>query len=155
MARSSGYLLEARNSQGSVVSQIWRRAQWFSDAAVPDSSGPSMANAQPRNVDQYGLILVSAMVPSDRWLDRSVGDNVHLEVLDPFNGTLLASERMNTKAFGTTGTVPAFYFPRTRLAYVRERSEAGIPLVRIVEYSLQKRTASGGENEAQIPSRLR
>jgi hypothetical protein len=142
--RSDQYTLEQWSTTGRSMRRLQRHVSWYRKLPHPMASTPS---AQPRNVDGEGMLLVYVWVASDswRWIENDEErakarrfSNLHLEVIDPTTGSVLASEVVSVSAL-TVGAIPERFFPGTRLGYRYATSDAGMTAVHIVEYGLTAR----------------
>jgi hypothetical protein len=151
---AQGYALELWSPAGKLIRTYRRHASWFPDGKPVEHFGrelgsgrrpsprPEPSNPQPRNVDGEGFVMAYVWVQNDRWtsdttkrLKAGTTQNLHLEVIDPLAGEVVASERVSLWAL-LRGAVPKMFFPGTRLGYYVVQSNLGIPEVHVVEYML-------------------
>ena len=162
-ASGQPYVLDMWSTSGMRLKTFRRDVPWFpqkavrdygrSDAAhdapdVPKNLGPPQPFARPLNVDGEGLPLVYVSVPNNRWRwipdeaerrrEEPGFENLHIEVIDPESGVVLAAEVTND-ALRRTGVIPNSFIPGTRLGYRRTVDADGIATLSIVEYLLVAR----------------
>jgi hypothetical protein len=162
-AAGQGYVLELWSTSGTHLKTFRRDVPWYPDVAVPDygqsatvepttgdmkDPGPPVPTIRPMNIDGAGLPLIFASVANDRWRwipDReerareSAGfENLHIEVLDPDAGVVLASEIVND-ALRRREIIPNNFIPGTRLGFRRVEDGDGVGSLHIVEYQLVRR----------------
>lgn len=142
-----GYRLEQWSASGNLLTTIQRRAEWFDETVVIDTAGPPPSTVQPRNVDQHGLLLTMSWVPNDEfWKIPGAKDmppsdsgpqrsDIFVEIIDPASGVVLATEAVTLRGL-TTGVIPRFFIPGTRLGYTPRRLPDGRTELHILEYRL-------------------
>ncbi len=146
----AGYLLEHWSITGTRLAALRRDVSWLprpkTQSAPPAPTDPPRPFVNLRSVGPDGLLLVYATVNNDTWRPLAAGEerprvstrrNVHIDVIAPREGTVVASEVVNISALGE-GTIPFEFFPRTNLGY-RIDDSGDLPVVRIVEYGLRPR----------------
>jgi hypothetical protein len=153
---TAGYVLDEWSLLGNKTASYRRAAEWLSASErnsgsarsrrrISSGKSPPGLAIRPVNVDHDGLVLTYVWVPNANWREVTRSEqnkdpnrlsfNLHIEVLDPRAGTILASEVVNSVAVAD-GAIPLEYFDGTRLGYRHGRGADGLPVVSIVEYSL-------------------
>jgi hypothetical protein len=149
------YVLEQWSAGGTLLRTLIRDASWYRDLSSGAAPRPPPPSIQPRNVDQNGNLLVLSWIANEHWSEpvasgQSAGPplsrwNIHLEVIDPDAGAVLASEVVSLQAIGARrGRIPRYYIAGTSLGYYVERSDLGLSSIHLVEYQLvgRNQTAS-------------
>jgi hypothetical protein len=152
-----GYELELWSIQGERRRTLRRTAPWFPDAAnraTPAREGGPPARTPTQitflHDDGTGLLYVYIWVMSNRWRQLPAGtraaehaamerqaQEVYFDVIDTNAGVLLASGGP-FRADDPRGTLPML-IPGTRMGFVRDTTETGLPRMRQVEYRLVRR----------------
>jgi hypothetical protein len=148
----TGYALEHWSAAGNLLMTLVRHPAWYPGPAPGTAARQGQIVPSPLivpvNIDPDGYLLVYAWVANRdwRWIDdddergRSTPafQNLHLEVLDPATGTVVASEAVRVSAI-VNGVMPRYFFPGTRLGYYLANPDSAEPSIEVVEYTLVRR----------------
>ena len=154
-----GYVIEEWTLDGTLVHRFRRSTPWLR-ASEQNGQGSARSKALVgqglpgpsiwiENLDANGRLVVYVPVPNDSWRPLREGEvgrgvtrlfyNLHVEVIDPARGEVLASEAVNGSASRTGGVLPVDYFWGTNLGFRIADGPDGLPAVTVLEYSLKTR----------------
>ena len=147
--------LERWTVGGDLQLVLQRRDRWLEvarrrpeDADIITEGRVPVVSTRPMHVDPTGALIVYTWVPNAAW--QWVEDaaerarinasafNLHIDVIDPGTGAVLASEIVNAESL-SSGTVPFAFIRGTRIGFVRVTQPDGRAHLNLIEYALTAR----------------
>jgi hypothetical protein len=143
-----GYVLEKWSADGALLQVLERPVSWFARAPGAIQDSRPQPEIEALSEDSTGLLYVSTMTVNANWekvrefasdpkrrdeVERAI--DIRVEIIDPRAGAVLASLGP-LRPSEAARTLPQGVFAQSHQGWRREETAMGIPVVRIVEYSL-------------------